>query len=42
MTQNTPKGILIITDETVEVEEGKGGADIFTDYVDSTLSLHFI
>lgn len=36
MTQTTPKGIWIITDETMEVDEGKGGADIGADYGDST------
>ncbi|MEA5477885.1 hypothetical protein VB774_09665 [Pseudanabaena galeata UHCC 0370] len=35
MTQYTPKGIWIITDETVEVEDGKGGVDIGADYGDS-------
>jgi hypothetical protein len=35
MTQTTPKGIWIITDETVEVKEGKGGADIGADYGDA-------
>ena len=32
MSTNTTKGIWIVTDTTVEVEEGKGGLDVGADY----------
>jgi hypothetical protein len=37
MSKTTPKSIWIITDEAVEIEEGKGGTDIGADYGEPTL-----
>lgn len=37
MSKTAPKGIWIITDEAVEIEEGKGETDIGADYGEPTL-----